>query len=93
MKSEASPLPQELPRLREELQRLRLNDKHFAQLVDTFDGLDARVERIENGLERLDDIALGRLKRARLQSRDELASQFRRATGQCCGCGQGCSGR
>lgn len=93
MKSERNLLPQELPKLREELQRLRLNDQYFAQLVETFDELDTRVERIENGLERLDEIGLGHLKRARLQSRDELASQFRRATGQCCGCGKACSSR
>ncbi|HSC82366.1 MAG TPA: DUF465 domain-containing protein [Pseudomonas sp.] len=82
--------PQALPKLRVELQRLRQSDQRFARLVEEFDGLDARLERAEGGIERLDELSLGHLKQARLQSRDELARQFRRATGQCCGCGKAC---
>ncbi|MDD0844486.1 YdcH family protein [Pseudomonas sp. Gutcm_11s] len=90
MKSNAQIFPQELPRLRMELQRLRQNDIHFARLVEQFDVLDARIERIESGMERLDELSLGRLKRSRQVYRDTLARHFHRAIGQCCGCGNAC---
>lgn len=93
MKSHPQSLPQELPQLRMELQRLRQNDIHFARLVEQFDVLDARIERVENGLERLDELSLGRLKRTRLVYRDTLSRHFRRAIGQCCGCGNACGPR
>lgn len=93
MKSNAQVFSQEFPQLRMELQRLRLNDSHFGRLVEQFDGLDARIERIENGMERLDELSLGRLKRSRQVYRDTLARHFARARGQCCGCGKACSSR
>lgn len=93
MKSNAQIFPQEFPQLRMELQRLRQNDSHFARLVEQFDGLDARIERVENGMERLDELSLGRLKRSRQVYRDTLARHFDRARGKCCGCGKACSSR
>lgn len=71
-------LPSELPRQRLELQRLRQRDAHFARLVEQFDVLDARIERVENGMECLDEPALGRLKRSHQVYRDTLARHFRR---------------
>ncbi|MDG1583367.1 DUF465 domain-containing protein [Pseudomonas sp. GOM6] len=93
MKSPLQVLPQEFSQLRAELQRLRQNDSHFARLVEQFDELDARIERVENSMECLDELSLGRLKRSRQVYRDTLARHFDRARGQCCGCGKACSSR
>ncbi|MBC9252279.1 hypothetical protein A9179_18570 [Pseudomonas alcaligenes] len=91
MKAQAQSLPQAFPELRWKMQQMRQNDSHFAYLIEQFDALDARIERVANGLERIDELALGRLKRSRKVYRDTLARHFKRATGQCCGCGNACS--
>lgn len=81
MKSHIQPLHQEFSQLRMELQRLRQNDPHFANLVAQFDQLDARIERIENGMEPLDELSLERMKRSLRVYRDSVARHFRRSLG------------
>lgn len=54
--------------------------------------LDKRICRIEGGIELLDDVTLSALKLNRVALKDELARQLKRASGQCCGCGNGCKG-
>ncbi|MBB2495372.1 YdcH family protein [Aquipseudomonas ullengensis] len=93
MKSQRQLVPQEFSELRMEMQRMRQRDSHFAYLVEQFDALDARLERAESGMERIDELSLGRLKRSRQVYRDTLAHHFKRATEQCCGCGKACSSR
>lgn len=81
MKSERHSRPQEFPMLRTEMQRLRQTNQQFARMVEAFDALDARIERIDYGIERVDDLSFERLKRLHRQSRDELARQFYRYLG------------
>ena len=84
------PLIHDFPEHRDELQRLRRQDAQFARQADDYEALDKRICRIEDGIELLDDSALGALKHSRVALKDELARQLKRAAGQCCGCGNDC---
>ena len=84
------PLMNDFPELRSELQALRMNDNHFARLAEEYEVLDKRICRIEDGIELLDDAALGQLKTERVQRKDEIAELLRKAAkpaccGSCCG--------
>ena len=86
------PLIHDFPEHRGELQRLRQGDEQFARQAEEYEALDKRICRIEDGIELLDDITLSALKLSRVALKDELARQLKRASGHCCGCGNGCSG-
>lgn len=86
------PLVHDFPEQRGELQRLRQEDALFARLAEEYEALDKRICRIEDGIELLDDVSLSALKLNRVALKDDLARQLKRASGQCCGCGNGCKG-
>ncbi|WP_296270184.1 YdcH family protein [Pseudomonas sp. UBA6323] len=86
------PLIHDFSEDREALQRLRQEDALFARQAEEYEALDKRICRIEDGIELLDDVSLQALKLNRVALKDELARQLKRAGGQCCGCGNGCSG-
>ena len=90
MHVEHHPLIQDFPELRAELQRLRQEDEHFSRQAEHYEALDKRICRIEDGIELLDDGALGQLKQERVALKDDLSRQLKRAAGQCCGCGNAC---
>lgn len=92
MHVEHHPLVHDFPELRQELQRLRLQDAQFSRQADEYEALDKRICRIEDGVELLDDVTLQALKLSRVALKDDLARQLKRASGQCCGCGNGCKG-
>ena len=84
------PLILDFPEHRDALQRLRQGDALFARQAEEYEVLDKRICRIEDGIELLDDVSLQALKLNRVALKDELARQLKRASGQCCGCGNGC---
>ncbi|MBH3341800.1 DUF465 domain-containing protein [Pseudomonas mendocina] len=86
------PLIHDFSEDREALQRLRQEDALFARQAEEYEALDKRICRIEDGIELLDDVSLQALKLNRVALKDELARQLKRASGQCCGCGNGCGG-
>ena len=92
MHVEHHPLVKDFPEKREQLQKLRQEDPAFARKADEYEALDKRICRIEDGIELLDDVTLSALKLNRVALKDELARQLKRASGQCCGCGNGCKG-
>ncbi|HBZ92366.1 MAG TPA: GTP-binding protein [Pseudomonas sp.] len=83
------PLIHDFSEDREALQRLRQEDALFARQAEEYEALDKRICRIEDGIELLDDVSLQALKLNRVALKDELARQLKRASGQCCGCGNG----
>ncbi len=89
MHVEHHPLVRDFPDMREQLHSLRQSDRHFANLADSYEVLDKRICRIEDGVEMLDDAALGALKQERVALKDDIARQLKRASGSCCG---GCCG-
>ncbi|TBU76773.1 GTP-binding protein [Pseudomonas daroniae] len=86
------PLIHDFPQWRAQLHHLRQEDAGFAHQAEEYEALDKRICRIEDGIERLDDAALGQLKSQRLALKDDLARRLKREAGQCCGCGNGCRG-
>lgn len=86
------PLIQDFPELRPAMQRLRQEDEHFSRQASHYEDLDKRICRIEGGIELLGDDGLSALKQERVALKDDLARQLKRASGQCCGCGNGCKG-
>ncbi|WP_134676938.1 YdcH family protein [Ectopseudomonas khazarica] len=86
------PLIHDFPEHRDALQRLRQGDALFARQAEEYEVLDKRICRIEDGIELLDDVSPQALKLNRVALKDELARQLKRASGQCCGCGNGCKG-
>ena len=85
MHVEHHPLIKDFPELREQLHSLRESDSHFAQQADEYEALDKRICRVEDGVETLDDAALNALKQERVNLKDDIARDLKRAGGSCCG--------
>lgn len=89
MHVEHHPLVKDFPEKREQLQKLRQEDPVFARKADEYEALDNRICRVEDGVETLDDAALNALKQERVNLKDDIARDLKRAGGSCCG---GCCG-
>ncbi len=89
MHFEHHPLVKDFPEKREQLQKLRQEDPVFARKADEYEALDKRICRVEDGVETLDDAALNALKQERVNLKDDIARDLKRAGGSCCG---GCCG-
>lgn len=77
---------------RDVLHELRMKDVRFAHMAEAYEELDKQICRIESGAELIGEDALAALKQERVGLKDDLARQLKRASGQCCGCGNGCAG-
>ncbi|WP_437882576.1 DUF465 domain-containing protein [Pseudomonas sp. LRF_L74] len=73
--------------------QLRRTSTGYAALAEQYDDIDRRIERIEIGIERPDDMPLSALKLQRSGLREDLARQTRKAEGGCCNCGRNCAGK
>ncbi|MHA6638428.1 YdcH family protein [Stutzerimonas frequens] len=89
MHVEHHPLIKDFPEKREQLQKLRQEDPVFARKAEEYEALDKRICRVEDGVEILDDAALSALKQERVNMKDDIARDLKRASGSCCG---GCCG-
>jgi hypothetical protein len=89
MHVEHHPLIKDFPEKRELLHQMRQQDPHFARKAETYEALDKQICRVEDGVEMLDDEALGALKQERVALKDDIARDLKRAGGSCCG---GCCG-
>ncbi len=89
MHVEHHPLIKDFPEKREQLQKLRQEDPVFARKAEEYEALDKRISRVEDGVETLDDAALSALKQERVNMKDDIARDLKRASGSCCG---GCCG-
>ncbi|WAE53487.1 YdcH family protein [Stutzerimonas frequens] len=89
MHVEHHPLIKDFPEKRELLQKLRQEDPVFAHKAEEYEALDKRICRVEDGVETLDDAALSVLKQERVNMKDDIARDLKRASGSCCG---GCCG-
>ncbi len=70
------PLVKELPELREEIHRLKLEDPEFRELFDAYHELDRRVYRIEQDIELVEDALAAQLKRRRVLLKDQLHARL-----------------
>ena len=62
----------EFPELVQVIHDLKMNDKHFANLLERHDAIDMQITRDEEKLEPLSDDKLHALKQPSLMLKDEL---------------------
>ncbi len=66
------PLTKEFPAYKEQIHRLKMEDKHFSNLMEKYESLDKQIYRIESGEEPSDDGSLEKLKVERVNLKDAL---------------------
>ena len=62
----------EFPEIAKAIHDLKMNNKHFANLLERHDAIDMQITRDEEKLEPLSDDKLHELKQQRLVLKDEL---------------------
>jgi uncharacterized protein YdcH (DUF465 family) len=72
-------LANELPEYRDAIHQLKMSDAHFAKVFDGYHELDKEIHRIENGIENTADDYLEKLKKQRLNNKDELFAMLKKA--------------
>lgn len=70
-------LVQEFPDMREQIHALKQSDAHFARLFTEYDTAEHAVYRIESGAEAASDERLERLKKKRLNLKDQLFAMLK----------------
>ncbi|MEO6173129.1 MAG: DUF465 domain-containing protein [Arenimonas sp.] len=66
------PLIQEFPEFREKIHSLKISNKHFANLFESYEAADKTVVRIENGIELNSNEFFEEQKKLRLHLKDQL---------------------
>ena len=77
MSIEKHDLVHELPEYREQIHRMKMENKHFAHLFDKYHDVDHEVHRIEEGAEHTSEDYLEERKKMRLALKDELFAMLR----------------
>jgi hypothetical protein len=77
MLGEVHDLVHEFPELHGKIDLMRERDPAFAQLMDAYDGLDARVRRLEELGTPVTDETIEDLKKERLLLKDRLYDRLR----------------
>lgn len=62
----------EFPELAEKIKSLKLENAHFAKLLDEHEALDKQITKDEEGVAAISDTALHALKQQRAKLKDEL---------------------
>ncbi len=65
-------LVHEFPEHRDRIHQLKMSDAHFARLFKEYHDVDHGIVRVEDGVEQASDQTLERLKKTRLQLKDQL---------------------
>ena len=68
------PLTKEFPEHKDRIHALKVDDKHFSNLMEKYEALDKEIYRIESGEQPTDDGPLESLKMERVTLKDELYS-------------------
>jgi len=72
MLGEKHDLIHELPEYKDQIRTLKMSNKHFEKIFDKYHNLDHKIRRIEEGIETPEDNVTEKLKKERLQLKDEL---------------------
>ncbi|WP_374351538.1 YdcH family protein [Chitinimonas sp.] len=72
MHIEHHPIAGEFPEFRDAIHALKMGNAHFKRLMDDYELVDKAITRVENGEERLDDMALETMKKQRLALKDNI---------------------
>lgn len=79
MQGEHHDLAHEFPEYKDKIHALKLNDKHFAGLFDEYRKVDREIHRIEQDVETTSDEYAEKLKKQRLNLKDQLFALLKRA--------------
>lgn len=74
MLGEKHDLIHELPEYKDQIHKLKQDNKHFSRLLSRYDDLDTQIRKIEEGFESTSDDFIEALKKERLHLKDELFS-------------------
>ncbi len=79
MLGEKHDLVHELPEHKDQIHKLKQDNKHFSRLLSRYDDLDTQIRKIEEGFESTSDDFIEALKKERLHLKDELFSIIKSA--------------
>lgn len=71
------PLVVEFPEHKDAIHRLKMENRHFQNLMEKYEKIDKHVFRIEDGEEPSDDVYVEKLKKQRLALKDEIYKMLR----------------
>ena len=69
-------LHEEFPEASERIHTLKISNKHFAGLADTYHELNRTIHRMESDIEPVSDQTLETMKKQRLALKDEIFSML-----------------
>jgi len=72
-------LAEEFPDKVEKIHDLKVSDAHFAKLMDEYHEVNRAVHRAETGIEPMEDLAEGELRKKRMHLKDQIASMLAKA--------------
>lgn len=72
------PLARDLPEYKAAIHDLKSTDAHFSRVMEEYEALDKQIVRIEQSVERADDLELDGLKMKRVQKKDYLVGMLRK---------------
>jgi len=78
MTLEKHDLHSEFPEFKEEIRRLKMNNRHFSRLFDEYDEADHELRHLEQGTEFTNDETLEQKKLARLKLKDTLFEMLKK---------------
>lgn len=73
------PLARDLPEHKDTIHVLKMNDAHFAKIMEEYEVLDKGIVRAEQGLEHIADLELDGMKMKRVQMKDDLLAHLQKA--------------
>lgn len=73
------PLSRDLPEHKDAIHAKKMNDAHFARLMEEYEVLDKEIVRIEQGLEHVADLELDGMKMKRVKMKDDLLARLQEA--------------
>lgn len=71
------PLIAEFPEYREAIHALKSENVRFQNLMESYEGTDKEIIRMEEGIETPEDTVLTELKKKRLDLKDQIATMLR----------------
>lgn len=74
------PLARDLPNYKKQIHTQKMENRHFANLLEKYEALDKEIVRIEQGVEHRDDLTLDGMKSQRVQLKDELVEILQKST-------------
>jgi len=69
-------LAHEFPEYRDRIHQLKMEDEHFHKLMERYDEVNTKVERLEQEGEPVADETLEDLKKERLQLKDDIYNRL-----------------